>query len=284
MSIAEALSATLVSSVDLTRYVTVPADATVEETVSLMSSARRSCACVVDDGAVVGIFTQRDFLQRVIGRPQAWPRTIAQEMTAPVQTMSNESSVAAGLAIMNEWWIRSVPVLDEDSRLAGNLSFYTVMSTVGNLLASRISGSIGEATVDHGLTLVGLTGIHMGAPVIVKMDASVAKAVHHMRVRGLGSVLVIDDREDLVGELSEFDLQTKIGCTTAELSNLAVRDFMEPNPTSLDARSSIADVLHEILAQEVSHVPLTGESGRPVGVASVGDIATYLETTLETLG
>ena len=39
MSIAEALSATPVSSVDLTRYVAVPADVSVGETVGLMCAA-----------------------------------------------------------------------------------------------------------------------------------------------------------------------------------------------------------------------------------------------------
>ena len=105
-----------------------------------------------------------------------------------------------------------------------------------------------------------------------------------MRVRGLGSVLVVDDRENLVGELTEFDLQTKIGCGGVDLAAATVGEVMTANPVSLDARSSIADAIHEILEQEISHVPLTGESGRPVGVASFRDIATFVETSLETLG
>lgn len=105
-----------------------------------------------------------------------------------------------------------------------------------------------------------------------------------MRVRGLGSVLVIDDRENLVGELTEFDVQTKVGCVGADLTATTVEDVMTANPVSLDVRSSVADAIHEILEQEVSHVPLTVESGRPVGVASFRDIATFVETSLETLG
>lgn len=284
MNIADALSATPVSSVDLTRYVAVPANISVGETVGLMCAARRSSACVVDDEALVGIFTQRDILQRVIGRPASWHRPITEEMTQPVHTMSNEASVADGLAIMNDRWIRSVPVLDFEDRLAGNLSFYTVISTIGNLLTSRISGSIGEATVHHGLTLVDFTGLHTSPPVTFHVNDPVASAIHHMRVRGLGSVLVVDDRENLVGELTEFDVLTKVGCVGADLSATTVEDVMTPSPVSLDVRSPIADAIHEILEQEVSHIPLTGESGRPVGVASFRDIATFVETSLETLG
>lgn len=284
MSIADVLSATPVSSVDLTRYVAVSADVSVAETVALMSSAGRSCACVVEDNKLVGIFTQRDILQRVIGRPATWQRSIREEMTKPVQTIAYAASVADGLATMNEWWIRSVPVIDDDNGLAGNLSYYTVMRTIGDLLTSRISGSIGEATVHHGLTLVDFTGLSTSPSVNIQVDAPVELAIQHMRVRGLGSILVTDDREKLVGELTEFDLQTKVGCTRSDLHGMSVKDVMNANPISLDARAPIADAIDEILAQEVSHVPLTGESGRPVGVASFRDIAAYVETSLETLG
>ena len=100
-------------------------------------------------------------------------------------------------------------------------------SVFSNLLTSRISGSIGEATVHHGLTLVNFTGLSTSPPVNIAFDAPLELAIHHMRVRGLGSILVIDDRENLVGELTEFHLQTKIGCTSADwlglLFRLAVR-------------------------------------------------------------
>jgi CBS domain-containing protein len=33
-----------------------------------------------------------------------------------------------------------------------------------------------------------------------------------------------------------------------------------------------------------SHVPLLGESGRPVGVVSFRDVAEYIELNLDTLG
>jgi CBS domain-containing protein len=284
MSIADAMAATPVSSVDLTRYVAVPDDINVAETIAQMCSAGRSCACVLADDRLVGIFTQRDILQRVIGRPGSFDRPIREEMTRPVRTMRNSDSVADGLALMNHWWVRSVPVLDEDDRLVGNLSFYTVMNTIGNMLRSRISGSIGEPTVHHGLTMVDFTGLNMSAPIVVNANDDVDVAIHHMRARGIGSVVVVDDRENLVGELTEFNLQTRVGCDRRDLPGLIVRDVMDPNPVSIDARSSIADGIHELLDHEVSHVPLTGESGRPVGIASFRDIATFVETSLETLG
>lgn len=284
MSISEAIEATPVSSVDLTRYVSVSTTSTVEETVRAMCEAGRSCACVLDGHELVGIFTQRDVLQRVIGRPSSWQRPMRDEMTAPVRTMSNQDTVAEGLALMNHWWVRSVPVLDEEAALVGNLSFYAVMSTIGNLLASRVAGSVGEPTAHHGLTLIDFTGLNRSAIVMVESGDPLDVAVHHMRTRGTGSVAVVDHRGHLVGELTEFDLQTRIGCDVADLEGVAIKDVMDPDPATLDVRSSIADGLERLLADEVSHVLLVGESGRPVGIASFRDIASYVEMSLETLG
>lgn len=284
MTIADVLASTPVASVDLTRHVAVPSDSTVRETVATMAEAQRSCACVVHDERLIGIFTQRDYLQRVIGRPESWERPISAEMSRPVHTISNDSSLDQGLTMMNDWWVRSVPVLDGAARLVGCLSYHSLLATIGNLLASRISGSIGEATVHHGLTLVDLTGINLSAPAVVDLDAPLAMAVQHMRVRGIGSILVVDARGTLVGELSEFDLLTQIGCSPTDLHAALVVDQMRPDPLTLTARANIADVIEHILDRGASHVSLVGESGRPVGVASVRDVATFVETTLETLG
>ncbi len=283
MSITAAIEATPVSSVDLSRFVAVDVDATVCDTVAAMNDAGRSCACVLEGDDLVGIFTQRDILQRVIGRPASWKRSMREEMTSPVRTMPNAGTVAEGLALMNHWWVRSVPVVDESDALAGNLSFYTVMATIGNLLKSRVTGSIGAPTVHHGLTLVDFTGLNRGAIVMVDADDPLDVAVHHMRTRGSGSVAVVDNRGHLVGELTEFDLQVRIGCVTDDLEAVTIREVMDPDPVTLDVRSSIADGLERLLADEVSHVLLVGESGRPVGMASFRDIAFYVEKSLEAL-
>jgi len=281
MGIANALAATPVSSQDLSRFVSVPASTTVAETVALMSSWGRSCACVVDDGRLVGIFTQRDFVQRIIGRPVTWDRPIIDEASQSVQVIPNTATVADGLALMNEWWIRSVPVIDEDDGLVGNLSFHTVMTTIRNMLAARVGFGSPVETAHEALTMVDFTGLNWAGPAVLHVNESVAKAAQNMRTRGLGSVFVIDDRETLVGELSEFHLQTRVGCTESDLGMVTVGEVCETNLVSIGVRSSIADGLRQILSEEVSYVPLLGGSGRPVGVASVSEIMTYVDTVLD---
>jgi CBS domain-containing protein len=61
---------------------------------------------------------------------------------------------------------------------------------------------------------------------------------------------------------------------------MPVADYMTPGPVSLQARAPISDAVRNMAKYRFSHVPLLGESGRPVGVASFRDIATYVETSL----
>jgi CBS domain-containing protein len=282
MNISDTLAAMAVTDVDLSRYVAVDPEATVAATVDEMRAANRACACVVDSERIVGVFTQRDILQRVIGRPVSWDRPISEEMTRRVRTMGERDSVWDGLAIMSEWWVRNVPVVDDD-RLVGNLSFYVVMNAMAELLSARL-GVADEPQLQHGLTYVDFTGLPTHPAVTVPIHETVDVATHHMRARGIGSVLVVDSREALVGVLTEYDLLEKVGCDRADLSQIKVEEIMTPEPVALRVRSSIARAITEIAEHGFSHVPLLGETDRPVAVTSFRDIAQYVDSTLETLG
>lgn len=280
MTIADRLASTSVSTLDLSRHVTVSPDTSVSDSVGTMSQADLSCALVVDGDMLVGIFTQRDVLLRAIGRPSTWSRPIQSEMSRSVRTMTDSDTVADGLEIMVDWWVRNVPVLKGDSRLAGNLSFYTVMKLMAESLASRIDQS--EPHAEHGLSFIDFTGLNMSPPVIVNLEEPVSHAAHHMRARGIGSVLVADARGHLAGIVTEFDLLTKVGCEHPDPSVLRVKQVMS-EPVALSPRSSIADGIREIADQGHSHVPLVAESGKPAGTASFRDVAAYVEAILDAL-
>ena len=236
----------------------------------------------MDGEALAGIFTQRDVVLRAIGRPSTWDRPIETEMSRAVRTMGHKDSVSAGLALMVEWWVRSVPVLEGGGRLIGNLSFYAVMKLMADFLTARIDDRT-EPHAEHGLTFVDFTGLNMSPPVIVGLDEPVSNVVHHMKARGIGSVLVADVRGQLAGIVTEFDIQTKVGCEHPDPSVLKVKQVMS-EPVALSARSSIAEGIRELADQGHSNVPLVAESGKPVGVASFREVAAFIETALDSLG
>lgn len=284
MPVTDDLATLKVSELDLSRYVSVGPSETVAHTVEAMRDTGFSSACIVDDGKLAGVFTQRDVLMRVVGRPRVCDLPIGEEMTRSPRTMRAEDSVAEGMAIMTEWWVRSVPVVDADDGLVGTLSWYTVMRTMAGLIDRPLDPKKTGPKPRHGLAFVDFTGLNTSVPVMVSVDDPVDVAIHHMRARAIGSVLVIDHREQLVGILTEFDLLMKLGCTGEDLSAVSVGDVMTSEVVTLSARSPIADAIQEMAERGFSHAPLIGESSRPVGIASFRDLAAYFETSLESLG
>ena len=95
---------------------------------------------VTDPTGVVGIFTERDILRRVVAErrdPATTP--VGDVMTAPVTTCQPETSLEALGALMTERRIRHLPVLD-DSGLCG-------VVTSGDLLAYQVADQ--EVTIEH---------------------------------------------------------------------------------------------------------------------------------------
>jgi CBS domain-containing protein len=283
MTVADTLNETPVSDLDLSRHVVVSDTDPVSETIESMSDAGYSCALVATDGELVGIFTQRDVLMRVVGEPGAAAQPISELMTESPRSVGSRDSVAEALAIMNELYVRSVPVLDDGGAIRGNVSYYVLMKLIAELLSDHGLGTPTEVSARHGLEFVDFTGLNTSTPVTVRGDDSLEVAVHHMKSRTIGSVFVVDNRDQLVGVVTEFDLQSRGAWREPDLSTRTVAEFMTPDPVALGVRRPIADAIQQMATSGFSHIPLLGETGRPVGVASFRDVADYFETSVSIL-
>ncbi len=283
LNIADKLHDIAVSELDLARHVTVEADTSVNQTIRRMNDAERSSALIVDADQLVGIFTQRDVVMSVLGVDGICDRPVRDVMTPSPRTVGSDASVTDALAVMTEMWVRSVPVVDHGS-IIGNFSFYTAMKLIADLLTDKSSRSENDLSAQHGLMFVDLTGLHTAAPVTVRTNDTLDTAVHHMNARALGSVLVVNARESLVGVLTEFDLQTKFACRGQDLAQVMVEQVMTPDPEALTVRSPISDAIARMTDREMSYVALVGETGRPVGTATFREVADYFESSLVALG
>jgi CBS domain-containing protein len=109
------------------RPVTVTPGLTVREAASVLAHHRIGAAPVVDHGRLVGMFTERDVMNRVIaeGRdPQA--TTVEQVMTPEPTTVAPSASIVKAFDLMVEGAFRHLPVVDGDGHIIGVVSMRDV--------------------------------------------------------------------------------------------------------------------------------------------------------------
>lgn len=101
---------------------TVAAEATVAAAVRRMNDERIGALLAVDGTAVVGIFTERDVLVRVVDAARDASQTrVAEVMTRSVVHVRPTTAVDEAMAIMTERRCRHLPVFD-GRRLCGMVS------------------------------------------------------------------------------------------------------------------------------------------------------------------
>ena len=102
---------------------TIGPAASVLEAAALMNEHRVGALVVVEGSRVVGMFTERDVLMRVVGERRDPDATRVEDvMTAAVVCCSPETTVDEARGVMRDRRIRHLPVADADGRLLGLIS------------------------------------------------------------------------------------------------------------------------------------------------------------------
>lgn len=100
----------------------VSSTVTIAEAVAEMNRQRVGCMLVIDDDRLVGVFTERDVLRRVVGAGVDPIRSLVSEvMTPDVITISPDATVEETMVIFTEKRCRHLPVVDH-GRLIGTIS------------------------------------------------------------------------------------------------------------------------------------------------------------------
>ncbi len=120
------------------QVVSIPEDATVLDAATLMNEHRIGAVVVTRGDKVVGIFTERDILNRVVAARRTPARTVVRDvMTSPVAVCAPETTRAECRTVMRHRRIRHLPVV-QSGQLIGIVS-------VGDVLEA--------AETDHEMTI-----------------------------------------------------------------------------------------------------------------------------------
>ena len=120
----------------------LPPDALVSRAVKEMIERKISAVVITEDGTpqgrLLGIFTERDVLMRIVGAGRSARKTrLAEVMTHAPETLPPEARVIDALTFMRKRHYRHLPVVD-DERVVGMVSIRNLFAVVTEQLEDEV--------------------------------------------------------------------------------------------------------------------------------------------------
>jgi CBS domain-containing protein len=118
----------------------LPPDASVAEAVTRMVDSHRAGVVIVDPaGRLVGIFTERDLLTRVVRQGRELGRTRLEEvMTVDPEALTPDDRICFAINRMHNAGYRTVPLVDADHRPIGVVTVNDVVGWLARVFPEAI--------------------------------------------------------------------------------------------------------------------------------------------------
>jgi CBS domain-containing protein len=100
----------------------------VRDTIEAMKAKWLGCALICDQGRLVGLFTERDLLNRIVGEPINYSASVEQFMTLDPAGLSLDDTVAEAMRLMYDGDYRTIPLVDGHGKAAGVVTVHDLIS------------------------------------------------------------------------------------------------------------------------------------------------------------
>jgi CBS domain-containing protein len=101
----------------------------------------------------------------------------------------------------------------------------------------------------------------------VEPSDTIGEAAEKMDAANVGAVVVVEDMVRIVGIVTERDLMRAVAAR-ARAAEARVRQWMTPNPVTIDPQTSIEDAAQVMFDNNFRHLPVV-KDGRPLGIVSL---------------
>lgn len=109
----------------------------------------------------------------------------------------------------------------------------------------------------------------------ISANATVFEAISKMVKRNVGSIVITDDANSLLGIFTERDYLRRIVVENRTSKTTFVRDVMSRSLVCVDPNRSVEECMNIMTNERIRHIPVI-ENGRLAGIVSIGDLVKYL--------
>ena len=113
--------------------------ATVRQAIETMQQARIGCVLIVDQGYLVGVFTERDILTKVAARDIDIDRRRVEELMTPdPECLRSDNELVYALNQMSVGGYRHIPLVDHQGRPTGVVSVRDIIDHLAHLFPQNV--------------------------------------------------------------------------------------------------------------------------------------------------
>ena len=138
MTIQEALREERLKTLPLSHPACVPPRTPLRETLRVMREEAAGCVLVCDGERLVGIFTERDVLNKVFGAPVDLEAAIERFMTRDPRVLSEDDTLGDAVKLMTEHGYRHVPLVDRRGRGAGLIAARDIVNYIAEHFPAEV--------------------------------------------------------------------------------------------------------------------------------------------------
>jgi CBS domain-containing protein len=121
-----------------------------------------------------------------------------------------------------------------------------------------------------------LAELRMPKVVCLNQNATLEECVQTMQAKKIGSVVLVNTQDEIVGIFTERDLLMKVVGKVPDLKKHKVKEYMTFDPMTLMPHDSIATVMHNMDIGGFRHVPIINQDGQVISLVSVKDILSFI--------
>ena len=127
----------------------VTADSRVLDAVGTMKEAKMGACVVFENNKLVGIFSERDLMLRVVAAGLDPDKTLVREvMTTKLEILTTQADSSEALELLVSRNIRHLPIVEEDGSLAGLLSVRDLLHHHAKDLVNQLNSLEAYFTAD----------------------------------------------------------------------------------------------------------------------------------------
>ena len=139
MTIEQALRQEKLRNLPRPEPASVPSGTSLGETLKCMRAAGGAAVLVCRGGRAIGIFTERDVLNKLFAAPVDDSQPVDRFMTANPASLPLDATLGEAVRLMTEKGYRNVPLVDQEGRSAGMIAARDIVQYVAEHFPTEVA-------------------------------------------------------------------------------------------------------------------------------------------------